>query len=364
MSIQKVVEWILDPNTCFLVGGGCSACAGKPLIEGLTNQIAKGLPPETRAVFSDLRGTLSRAPTVEDLVNYLLGYRRLLSSKKTPDSELWTVTKIDEEIEAIQRGIVKAIGPTWTASETHKSFFQRLAGQKSRSTCDIFSLNYDTVLEASLEDLKLPPIDGFRGAENAYFDATVYDELPGRGLSFRLYKLHGSVNWVRDVEGTVRRRPWSAPEKNERVVVYPAEQKYVQTQYGAYETLLSLFRTRLRETRPNNTLVVLGYSFRDEHINAAIEDSIRSDKANLTVYAFVGPEHEPAAQEDRFRDLASRCNDRFNALVGQHVFIGTGLEQEEWEQVKSMDLWRFENLVRVLVGEKHEPKLAAYSQGN
>jgi hypothetical protein len=220
------------------------------------------------------------------------------------------------------------------------------------------------VVEASLEDLKFPSIDGFRGAENAYFDAAVYDEPPGAGVSFRVYKLHGSVNWVRDVDGTVRRKPWDTSEKRECVVVYPAEQKYVQTQYGAYETLLGLFRRRLREPRANNKLVVLGYSFRDEHINVAIEDSIRDEKSNLTVYAFFGPEEDPVAQESRLRELADRCRGRFNALVGQRAFIGPGLEKEEWETVKFLDLWKFENLVEVLIGEKHEPKLAAHSQGN
>jgi len=364
MSAQAVAEWILDANTCFLIGGGCSACAGKPLIEGLTERVKKNLSDEAKTVFSNLNGTFGRAPTIEDLVNYLLDYRRLLSSKRTLDDEVWTVGEIDEEVHAIQRGIVDAVGTKWEGSETHKRFFRRLAGQKSRSVCDIFTLNYDTVVEASLEDLKFPSIDGFRGAENAYFDAEVYDEPPSGGGRFRVYKLHGSVNWVRDVDGTVQRRPWDPPERRECVVVYPAEQKYVQTQYGAYETLLSLFRRRLREPKPNNKLVVLGYSFRDEHINVAIEDSIRDEKSNLTVYAFFGPEEDPVAQESRLRELADRCKGRFNALVGQRAFIGPGLEEEEWETVKFLDLWKFENLVEVLVGEKHEPKLAVHSQGN
>jgi hypothetical protein len=179
-----------------------------------------------------------------------------------------------------------------------------------------------------------------------------------------VYKLHGSANWVRDVDGTVRRRPLSPLDTHDRVVVYPAEQKYVQTQYGVYETLLRCFRERLRESKPNIKLVVLGYSFRDEHVNIAIEDSIRDEKSNLTVYAFLGPEADPVAQERRLRELADRCNDRFNALVGQHTFIGPGLEKEEWEVMKPLDLWKFENLVGALAGEEHEPKLAAYSQGN
>ncbi len=364
MSTEKVGEWILDANTCFLIGGGCSACAGKPLIEELSQRVVEGLSGETRAIFSDLNGTFGRPPTVEDLVNYLLRYGQLLSSKKRPGDPIWSAEKIDEEISGIQRGIVHALGTDWKGSETHKRFFLRLAGHKSRTTCDMFSLNYDTVVEASLEELTLRCIDGFRGADNAFFDATVYDERPTSGLSFRLYKLHGSINWVRDVQGAVRRRPLTSSEERAPVVIYPAEQKYVQTQYGVYETLLSLFRRRLREPRPNNKLVVVGYSFRDEHLNVAIEDAIGDEKGNLTVYAFLGPEPDPVAQERRIRKLAADSHGRFNALIGQHAFIGLGLETGEWDAVKSLDLWKFENLVSLLVGEPHERTIAAHSQGD
>ncbi len=61
----------------------------------------------------------------------------------------------------------------------------------------------------------------------------------------RIYKLHGSVNWLTD-DDTVRRRPGYSLGSASRAVVYPAEQKYFQTQYGIYEVLMRRFRDRLR----------------------------------------------------------------------------------------------------------------------
>ncbi|RMH34913.1 MAG: hypothetical protein D6694_14900, partial [Gammaproteobacteria bacterium] len=144
----------------------------------------------------------------------------------------------------------------------------------------------------------------------------------------------------------------TAVEDRRRAVVYPAEQKYVQTQYGVYETLLSHFRNRLRENRPNNKLVVLGYSFSDEHINAVIEDSIRAEGSNLTVYAFVGPEEDAEEQENRFRKIAERCDHRFNVFMGQHSYISSSIEPEEWKEIKKLNLWNFEELVNIMVGDE------------
>ena len=350
MPTKTVIDWITDANTCILLGAGCSKCARKPLIDELTEEVKTALSSLSKAILKDLKGSYGRPATVEDLINHFLQLHKLLSSRKSEANGEWTPEKIEVEIEGIQQAIVKAIGIEWQGHEVHKNFLLRLTEQRARTTCDIFSLNYDTVIEASLEELKLAHTDGFRGAENAYFDPRLYDEKRESGPYFRLFKLHGSINWVRGPDETVRRRPAKLIEDRRRAVVYPAEQKYVQTQYGIYETLLSRFRNRLREDRPNNKLLVIGYSFSDEHINVAIEDSILADGSNLTVYAFVGPEDDKVSQERRYKEIAQRCDDRFNVLIGQHVYIGSAFEPEEWDKIKNIDLWKFENLVSLMVG--------------
>ncbi len=349
MPAKTVLDWIVDANTCFLIGAGCSKCAGKPLMEELTTKVKEELA-DSRALLDNLRGAYGRSATVEDLINHLLQLRKLISSQKEPTHKEWTTEKIDGEISIIQRKIIKAIGSDWNGHDVHKHFLKRLADNPSIKSCDIFCLNYDTIIEASLEDLRLPYTDGFRGAENAYFDPSLYDLVPESGPYFRVFKLHGSINWVRDADEIVRRRPAAAVEDSRRAVIYPAEQKYVQTQYGAYETLLSHFRRRLRENRPNNKLVVIGYSFSDEHINVAIEDGVRAGDSNLTVYAFVGPEEDVEKQERRFREMAARCDHRFNVFIGQHTYIGSSIEPDEWEALKKLDLWKFENLVDLMTG--------------
>ena len=355
MSTQSIVEWITDQNTSFLMGAGCSLCAGKPNIDKLTEAVKEALSPPVQELLADLKGNEGRNANVEDLINYLLRMRQLVVSKKTPfDKEYWRVASVDTELLAIQKAVVQAVGADWKPSEHHTRFLARLASSRTTKPIDIFSLNYDTVLEASLEAIKARYSDGFIGGENAYFEPTSLDYVPQRTPFFRIQKLHGSVNWIRESDDTIRRRPGPSLGETPRAVVYPAEQKYLQTQYGIYEVMMRRFRDCLRHEDKNNKLIVLGYSFRDEHVNLAIEDSVRTPGSNLTILAFVGPEDDIDAQRGRFETMANRCEHRFNVVIGDKCCIGPALDENGWKEIAGKHFWKFENMAGLLAGESNE----------
>lgn len=350
MPENPIIEWLVDVNTCFLFGAGSSVCAGKPLMSELTSKVVNRLSEPAKTLFNSLEGPEQRDATIEDLLNQLLLLKRLLSFRKDKKVEQWDLSSVDTAIKKSLQTVVEEIGDDWKSSLDHERFFKRLVSYAGRRSCDIFSLNYDLVLEATLEKMRFPYTDGFRGAENAYFDPGLFEESGGQTPFFKLYKLHGSINWLRDEDGIVRRRHIS-PEFGERHVIYPSEQKYYQAQYGAYELLIRKFRDRLRQQRPNNKLVIVGYSLNDEHITEAIVDAVCAEGSNLTVYAFVGPESSIEKQVARMTALVKRCQSRFNVMIGHERFIGSALEESEWNDLKSKDLWKFENIVGLLAGE-------------
>jgi hypothetical protein len=355
MAARTVIEWITDQNTCFLLGAGCSICAGKPNMSRLTEVVKNEISEAGRKLLSDLKGRNGRTANVEDLMNYLLRMRELTNSRRTVfQLEEWTAESIETELLRMQKSIVKGVGTEWKPSSHHRRFLARLGSTWARRPIDIFSVNYDTVLEASLESLRLQYADGFVGSENAYFEPTVFDKIPDSVPFFRIYKLHGSVNWVTDDEKTVRRRPSYSLGGESRAVIYPAEQKHVQTQYGIYEIMMRRFRDRLRDADKNNKLVILGYSLGDEHINYAIEDSIRASGSNLTVHAFVGPEEDIEGQRSRLEAMANRCDHRFNAVIGNNYHVGPALDGAVWQEIAQREVWKFEHLVDLLAGAVNE----------
>ena len=345
---EKIAQWLTGADTCFLLGAGCSKCAGKPLIDDLTKITLDHAEDGLKARFKNLKPEGGRCATVEDLMTYLIRYRSILESTSGDDDKSITVADIDTWLNYIKKKLVARIADDWRPNSCHNNYHRKFLKRlrNHRQPRDIFSLNYDTVLESSLEDLRTPYVDGFRGANRAWFDPPVFDEK----AEYRIFKLHGSVNWIRDSDSYIRRVS-DTPKEEEPVVVYPTEQKYIQTQYGVYETLMAKFRERLRIPKSNNTLVVLGYSFSDEHINEAICDSVRG--SNLTVISFVGPEPDHDAQKRRLEKLESRCDSRFNAFVGgvsDGYLVGNAADSTLKDTILEKELWQFENMVDLVAG--------------
>lgn len=353
-TMDTVKGWFTRSETFYLFGAGCSRCAEKPLIGELTEKVVAGISPNIGEIFENLKTPSGRVPTIEDLMTQLNRILGLMSSMKEPIIANIKVGEITKGLTVIRKGIADAIGYDWSPSDFHSRFFERVA--LSTGCRDIFSLNYDTVIEASLESQRISYADGFRGAENAHFEPSVYaqnDKHDGR--TFRLYKLHGSINWIREDDGIVRRRPLKALENANTLpsMVYPSELKYIETQFGVYETLLKRFRDRMREQKKNNTLICLGYSFNDEHINNAIVDAVCERDCNLTVVAFSGMEKDILSQQHRLEGLATRCQTQMNFFVGSHnngFVLGDALEKDASNEVLARELWKFENVTNLLCG--------------
>ena len=345
---ERVLEWMTSSDSCFLIGAGCSQCAGKPLIGALTDSVLKDVDASIKKEFGELKRTGSRPPTIEDLINYLVRYQCILQTVHNPTEHRLQPDWIETSLQSIKKEIVGKIIDEWAESQIHARFLRRICAKSVR---DIFTLNYDTLIEATLDNVRFHYIDGFRGSRNGWFDPSIFDEEPVSNQYFRVYKLHGSINWIRESTGHVRRvMVSSVADIKDPVVVYPSEQKYLQTQFGAYEILMGRFRERLRAGRPNNCLVTLGYSYNDEHINEAIIDAVGWKNSNLTVIAFVGPDSDIDEQKKRFQAIEARCDQRFNAYVGNVFHVGDALDNASTKTLLCEELWMFEKLVDYIAG--------------
>jgi hypothetical protein len=348
---ERVLQWLTGSDTCFLIGAGCSRCAGKPLIVELTVNVLAKVDPSIKTEFDGLKGAGTRPPTIEDLINYLVRYQYILQTVQDTDKHTLKPAWIDDALQAIKKEIVANIADAWADSPVHARFLQRIANRRAKSGRDIFTLNYDTLIEATLDKLRYEYVDGFRGSRLGWFDPTIFEETSTCAPNFRIHKLHGSINWLREETGHVRRSVVSsAADITETVVVYPSEQKYLQTQFGVYETLIGRFRARLRAPNVNNCLVTLGYSFNDEHINEAIIDAINATGSNLTVIAFVGADPKAADQQAQLTKIEARCGNRFNAFVGNSFHVGNALDATEVKILLEAELWKFERLVDYIAG--------------
>ena len=83
---------------------------------------------------------------------------------------------------------------------------------------------------------------------------------------FQIYKLHGSVNWARNKDGSIEEK--QNPTSEEACLIYPAKGKYQQSFLQPHLELMSQYLVALRE--PNTCLIVTGFGFNDNHLSEPI----------------------------------------------------------------------------------------------
>jgi hypothetical protein len=164
---ERVLQWLTGSDTCFLIGAGCSRCAGKPLIGELTTKVLANVNASIKTEFDGLKGIGTRPPTIEDLINYLVRYQSILQTVQDAAKHTLKPDWIDSALQAIKKEIVTHIADGWVDSPVHARFLQRIGNKWSKTGRDIFSLNYDTIIEATLDNLRYYYVDGFRGSRRA-----------------------------------------------------------------------------------------------------------------------------------------------------------------------------------------------------
>jgi len=136
-----------------------------------------------------------------------------------------------------------------------------------------FYNKYHVLLEAAFEREGVPFFDGFVGSEQPFLDtATIEtDDLPARWT--RIIKLHGSSNWaVRDNQSVVR-VPVHASK--DRRLIHPSHLKYAESRRMPYLMMFDQLRDFIKF--PSATLVSVGYSFGDGHINDLMAQGLRAN---------------------------------------------------------------------------------------
>lgn len=225
-------------------------------------------------------------------------------------------------LDAFSKSILQSERGIATAEEARReqalntlvTFLMSFASRSGvRDRLNIFTTNYDRLIEAGAELAGLHLLDRFLGNLTPIFrssrlDLDMHYNPPGirgeprylEGVA-RFTKLHGSVDWVQtgsDIRrvglpfGAESVQPYlEAPglesASAHELMIYPNAAKDRETSDYPY---VELFRDLAAAIcRPNSTLVTYGYSFGDEHINRVIRDMLTIPSTHLVVISFDDP---------------------------------------------------------------------------
>ena len=216
---------------------------------------------------------------------------------------------------------------------TYKTFIRKLLTRPlNLKRVNIFTLNYDTLVEQASDAEGVVSIDGFVGTTRRIFRPESYEKdlyFPGETTEGRvhryervlhLYKLHGSITWNAEepsldnpygVEAVYAKAPQGA-----RLLIYPTPAKIGETLGMPYAELFRRFAGNVAQ--PQSVLIAVGYGFGDQHVNAIIRQALALPSFTLVI---VDPFPKSQfvetlrRQKDRRVWIAEGALGRFSAFV-------------------------------------------------
>lgn len=211
---------------------------------------------------------------------------------------------IKTQIVTIQRFIIKCCTLNIGTDESHRMFLRKITKKKIKDArIKLFTTNYDTLWEQAASKDRFTIIDGFtysypRMFNGRFFDFDIVvrertrlkDEDSFIPKLFHLYKIHGSLGWhVLDNEIVQEQVNLSDNEKdikdinlNNRLVIFPTNNKYESSYEPPYFEMMSRFQQALR--KENTLLITIGFSFLDKHISNVIEETMKQNPSlNLVI---------------------------------------------------------------------------------
>lgn len=261
-------------HVCVFIGAGASRAGGLPDVAGLAEHVKKSLTGDQRTVFEQLINTrnleqvLSRVRRIAALLEGTDDRVDGLSAESARDLDLAICRLIIEQLDVSSANLDPALRlAAWVArAEYHQAL-------------EIFTVNYDLLVETGLESLGVGYFDGFVGTLRARFRSDLVeppvadkDLLPSEFV--RLWKLHGSVHWT-----------WDTAEQREVVrlgsptpvglpaAIYPSDAKYDESRRVPFVVLQDRLRHALHH--PESLVLITGYSFGDQHLNEVLFESAR-----------------------------------------------------------------------------------------
>jgi hypothetical protein len=315
-----------DKPIAFLFGAGTSCAVrvpdkapGKtvplvPAVAGLTELVKTdvgALGKEFSSAWAQIEAHC-KAQKVEPNVEVVLSRLRMMISAMNSTDLLVGLKKDDiEKLEArVRKTIATVVTPDLSkiSSEVpHRKFARWLIKTSRQNPIEIFTVNYDVLIEHGLEAERIPIFDGFVGSHRPFFHSDSLrrsDSAPGANWT-RLWKMHGSVTWRRHtVDG--RERVVRSEPNQDGEMIYPSYQKYDESRqqpYSAFTDRLSRFLEQ-----DDALLIVAGFSFADEHVNNLIFGALEN-RPRTHVYALQFEEVADSA------DLVKRASQRANMIV-------------------------------------------------
>jgi len=271
-------------HVCMLLGAGAARACGLPDVAALQERVQSALSPsERKALDRQLEGR-----NIEQALSRLRRIASLITRSDTVDG------LTGSQAQALDASVCKAIVQALNITGKDLTPMLHLAAWAARADyhqpVELFTVNYDLLLETALENFGVPYFDGFVGNLKARFRTELVEASSGSMDGYvpkqfvRLWKLHGSVNWVRSEDHQIVRLGQPVPE-GLPAAIYPSDAKYEESRRVPFIVLQDRLRRALHH--PETLVLIAGFSFGDAHLNEMLFDAAtRRERSEFLVLCY------------------------------------------------------------------------------
>ncbi|MBI5640807.1 MAG: SIR2 family protein [Nitrospirae bacterium] len=334
---EHLNKYFLSENLNFFISNGCSIYAGSKAINQsgsdyvsiLENIRAREFNKNIRSKIETLKGLKP-----EQILDQLSQIQSYLSNV---ENNAKYANRVENLISLVKKQFLDncVIPIDYLQNEYHKLLLKKIISRPSTlNKVNIFTINYDLLIEKTAEELEIVVNNGFVGFHNRTFlpsafklglftkDSAISKQFP---RSINLFKLHGSISWRLNLES--RNNPYGIEEvqvidhkiDNSNAlpdcIIYPLQHKKRYSLDLPYSELLRQFIENLH--KPISVLIIMGYSFIDEHINDLILNALLSPDFHLIVFS-----HQEKSELSQDQLFLSKLIDRSKTDSRITIFTG------------------------------------------
>lgn len=241
------------------------------------------------------------------------------------EKELVAVTGRDfEQAKRFKDEILKKLRDQWLSPadfRTASSYYKKLKETGYTYPLKIFSLNYDMCVEENIKGEGIALQRGFD--DSRFWDYRLYDLEIDKASEYLLYKLHGSLDWMRNKEDRLTYVDFVQTNDPLKMEIIFGIQNKLQS-FDPYFFYFYSFREAAFEAE---LIVASGYGFMDKHINDNLINAFRLDPNKILLVNILAK--EPNAEEKWKSTIAQKLqiDETRIVIVNKHAkeFFETNL---------------------------------------
>jgi hypothetical protein len=321
-----------------LIGAGGPAGMAKtdgsypliPAAAGLTDLVLNAIDADYGLQIAAIKAELTQHD-IEAILSRVRSLAKVIGKSKIHGLDDEGFDKLGERICDEIGKIVNARLPAKTSA--YADLISWVTGAARQNAIEIFTTNYDLLLEEAFEAVRAPYFDGFTGGREPFFDpvSIANNDLPARWT--RLWKLHGSLGWCKGERDEVIRTGKSSASH----LVFPEHLKYDQTQKAPYSALLDRLRAFL--STDDTLLISIGFSFADAHVASRVAEGLAGNpSASVFAFQFKTLDEEAAAADlaSRLPNFSVYARDKaiMNGVPGPWV-LPADLPSKDWAPIRA-----------------------------